>query len=92
MADDSLPPSLPFFSDGVPFYYNEKTQETQWEKPFELLTPAEIKANRGDWWWIPDAEQAFVVAAKKDDAGTWRLEDSLSVSRGAASLLTNYFS
>lgn len=48
-------------ADGVDYYYNTETQETSWDKPWELMTEEE-KAQGDDWFWVPDEEQAFVPA------------------------------
>lgn len=40
-------------ADGQAYYYNTQTQQTQWEKPNELLSGNELGQD-GEWYWIPD--------------------------------------
>lgn len=32
--------------DGRPYYYNASTKVTQWTKPEEMMTPAEVSSRR----------------------------------------------
>jgi myosin heavy subunit len=47
--------------EGLAYYVNTETQETQWDKPDELKTEEEL-ADNGEWLWIPDTTQVFVPA------------------------------
>jgi len=49
-----------FTSEGVPYYYNEQTQETSWDKPDCLLT-ADEKEGMGSWIWAPHEEHGYVA-------------------------------
>lgn len=34
-------------ADGRVYYYNTQTKATQWTKPMELMTPAEVRKQKG---------------------------------------------
>jgi myosin protein heavy chain len=53
-------------ADGVDYYLNIETNETQWEKPLELMTDEEMN-EQGEWLWVPDEENVYVPA--KLDSG-----------------------
>lgn len=36
-------------ADGRVYYYNVQTKATQWQKPMELMTPAEVKHILSIW-------------------------------------------
>ena len=52
--------------EGVDYYLNIETQETQWEKPIELMTDEEMN-EKGEWLWVPDVENVY-IPAKLDSA------------------------
>jgi len=61
-------------ADGLDYYYNTDTKETSWDKPEELMTPAELDAKGrreggamdrrmgilGKWVWVPDDTECYV--------------------------------
>lgn len=47
--------------DGIPYYYNELTGQTSWDKPKELQAKNELE-RAGKWIWIPDHLDGFVPA------------------------------
>lgn len=49
--------------EGETYYWNSKTEKTQWEKPTELYSGNEVP--EGDWCWMEDEVEAFVPATIK---------------------------
>jgi len=47
--------------DGVDYYLNIETNETQWEKPLELMSDAEIN-DQGEWLWVPSSTDVYIPA------------------------------
>ena len=45
--------------DGLDYYVNTETNESQWEKPPELQTEEDIKREGGDWYWAPHETEVF---------------------------------
>ena len=45
--------------------HSKETNETSWEKPEELMTEDELNAS-GEWVWIKDKEQVYILLALKD--------------------------
>ena len=59
--------------DGLPYYYNENTEEITWDKPDALRTPQEIEEESGDWTWVPHPTQLWQPAriiSKNEDGST----------------------
>ena len=55
-------------ADGQEYYYNIKTQKTQWEKPNELKTQDDYE-RAGDWVWAPHEMHGYVPARVVSNAG-----------------------
>eukprot|EP01128_Nolandella_sp_AFSM9_P005027 TRINITY_DN2371_c0_g1_i1.p1 TRINITY_DN2371_c0_g1~~TRINITY_DN2371_c0_g1_i1.p1 ORF type:complete len:1548 (+),score=443.67 TRINITY_DN2371_c0_g1_i1:76-4644(+) len=47
-------------AEGEVYYFNEQTQDTQWEKPAVMMDATDTPA--GDWCWMEDEQDAFVPA------------------------------
>ena len=50
-----------FTSEGVAYYFNERTQATSWDKPDCLMT-ADEKEGIGSWLWAPHPTHGYVAA------------------------------
>src|SRR3989338_4406119 len=50
-----------FPSEGVAYYYNERTQATSWDKP-ECLMTSDEKEGIGSWLWAPHPTHVYVAA------------------------------
>lgn len=45
--------------DGVPYFFNSKTNCLSWEKPEALLTEAERAQGREQWVWVRDGDAGW---------------------------------
>lgn len=50
-----------FTTEGVAYYFNERTQATSWDKP-ECLMSADEKEGIGSWLWAPHPVHGYVAA------------------------------
>ena len=48
--------------DGLDYYVNVETNETQWDKPEELMTEDEMNESGGEWVWVPHPTEVFTPA------------------------------
>ena len=49
--------------EGQSYYWNQKSDTTQWEKPEELKTEAD-RERAGDWIWMPHQVEGFLPARR----------------------------
>lgn len=60
--------------EGVIYYHNAASGQTQWDKPAELKDDSDIE-REGDWFWLPSPEEAFIPgrrdAINGDGSGTF---------------------
>ncbi|CEO99091.1 hypothetical protein PBRA_007205 [Plasmodiophora brassicae] len=66
--------------EGLTYFYNIRTNETQWDRPPELMT-AEHQAQSGDWVWLPDNVECF-IPARVETRGYGGSKASLRTSDG----------
>ncbi|KMZ70651.1 Pre-mRNA-processing protein 40A [Zostera marina] len=71
-------------SDGKRYYYNKKTSQSSWEKPFDLMTPLE-KADASTVWkefTTPEGRKYYYNKLTKQSK--WTIPDELRLAREQA--------
>ena len=61
VEEDTCPWQELTTAEGSVYYVNTETQETQYDKPVELMSEEEL-ALSGEWVWVPHEEEVFVPA------------------------------
>ena len=62
-----------FTINGTPYYYHNGTGKVAWEKPDALKSADEMKVDQGQWVWLKDEVESWVVASQvaKNPDGTY---------------------
>lgn len=68
-------------ADGKRYYYNRKTKQSSWEKPFELMTPIERADASTDWREFTTPEGRKYYYNKVTKASKWIMPDELKLAR-----------
>uniref|UniRef100_A0A2P2MEM0 Pre-mRNA-processing protein 40A isoform X3 n=1 Tax=Rhizophora mucronata TaxID=61149 RepID=A0A2P2MEM0_RHIMU len=71
-------------ADGRRYYYNKKTKQSSWEKPFELMTPIE-RADASTVWkefTTPEGKKYYYNKVTKQSM--WSIPDELKLAREQA--------
>ncbi|XP_017701078.1 pre-mRNA-processing protein 40A-like isoform X3 [Phoenix dactylifera] len=70
--------------DGKRYYYNKKTRQSSWEKPFELMTPVERADASTDWkeFSTPDGRTYYYNKVTK--VSKWIIPEELKLAREQA--------
>ncbi|CAK7330229.1 unnamed protein product [Dovyalis caffra] len=68
-------------ANGRRFYYNKRTKQSSWEKPFELMTPIERADASTDWkeFTSPDGRKYYYNKVTKQSK--WEIPEELKVAR-----------
>uniref|UniRef100_A0A803MC30 Pre-mRNA-processing protein 40A n=1 Tax=Chenopodium quinoa TaxID=63459 RepID=A0A803MC30_CHEQI len=68
-------------NNGRRFYYNKKTRQSTWEKPFELMTPIERADATTDWkeYTGPDGRKYYYNRVTKQSK--WVIPEELKLAR-----------
>uniref|UniRef100_A0A6N2MBW6 Pre-mRNA-processing protein 40A-like n=1 Tax=Salix viminalis TaxID=40686 RepID=A0A6N2MBW6_SALVM len=71
-------------ANGRRFYYNKRTRQSSWEKPFELLTPIERADASTDWkeFTSPDGRKYYYNKVTKQSK--WEIPEDLKLARARA--------
>ncbi|XP_021866042.1 pre-mRNA-processing protein 40A [Spinacia oleracea] len=80
-AEKSSSDWLEHTNNGRRFYYNKKTRQSTWEKPFELMTPIERADATTDWkeYMGPDGRKYFYNKVTKQSK--WVIPEELKLAR-----------
>uniref|UniRef100_A0A2K1Z4Z7 Pre-mRNA-processing protein 40A-like n=1 Tax=Populus trichocarpa TaxID=3694 RepID=A0A2K1Z4Z7_POPTR len=67
--------------NGRRFYYNKRTKQSSWEKPFELMTPIERADASTDWkeFTSPDGRKYYFNKVTKQSK--WEIPEELKLAR-----------
>lgn len=63
--------------DGVPYFFNSKTNCLSWEKPDVLLTEAERAQGLQQWVWVRDGDAGWVPVRVVECGGGCDLQESM---------------
>ncbi|PNT57402.2 hypothetical protein POPTR_001G289800v4 [Populus trichocarpa] len=68
-------------ANGRRFYYNKRTRQSSWEKPYELLTPIERADASTDWkeFKSPDGRKYYYNKVTKQSK--WEIPEELKLAR-----------
>ncbi|XP_011002323.1 PREDICTED: pre-mRNA-processing protein 40A-like isoform X2 [Populus euphratica] len=68
-------------ANGRRFYYNKRTKQSSWEKPFELMTPIERADASTDWkeFTSPDGRKYYYNKVTKQSK--WEIPEELKLAR-----------
>ncbi|KAG0497796.1 hypothetical protein HPP92_002487 [Vanilla planifolia] len=71
-------------ADGKRYYYNKKTRQSSWEKPFELMTPTERADASTEWkeFQTPDGRKYYYNKVTKQSK--WSIPEELKIAREQA--------
>ncbi|PKA60788.1 Pre-mRNA-processing protein 40A [Apostasia shenzhenica] len=71
-------------ADGKRYYYNKKTRQSSWEKPFELMTPTERADASTEWkeFQTPDGRKYYYNKVTKQSK--WTIPEELKLAREQA--------
>lgn len=71
-------------SDGKRYFYNKKTRQSSWEKPFELLSPIERADASTDWkeFTTPDGRTYYYNKVTKQSK--WTMPEEMEAARKQA--------
>ncbi|XP_020581974.1 pre-mRNA-processing protein 40A [Phalaenopsis equestris] len=71
-------------ADGKRYYYNKKTRQSSWEKPFELMTPTERADASTEWkeFQTPDGRKYYYNKVTKQSK--WSIPEELKLAREQA--------
>lgn len=83
-AEKSSSDWLEHTNNGRRFYYNRKTRQSTWEKPFELMTPIERADATTDWkeYTGPDGRKYYYNKVTKQSK--WVIPEELKLAREQA--------
>ncbi|XP_073112441.1 pre-mRNA-processing protein 40A isoform X1 [Elaeis guineensis] len=71
-------------ADGKRYYYNKKTRQSSWEKPFELMTPIERADASTDWKEFSTSDGRTYYYNKVTKISKWIIPDELKLAREQA--------
>eukprot|EP00252_Welwitschia_mirabilis_P009981 TRINITY_DN22986_c0_g2_i2.p1 TRINITY_DN22986_c0_g2~~TRINITY_DN22986_c0_g2_i2.p1 ORF type:complete len:1096 (-),score=355.45 TRINITY_DN22986_c0_g2_i2:190-3477(-) len=71
-------------ADGRRYYYNKKTRQSSWEKPFELMTPIERADASTVWKEFTTADGRKYYYNKVTKQSKWTIPDELKIAREQA--------
>lgn len=76
-------------ADGKRYYYNKKTRQSSWEKPFELMTPTERADASTEWkeFHTPDGRKYYYNKVTKQSK--WTIPEELKLAREQAEKSVN---
>lgn len=76
-------------ADGKRYYYNKKTRQSSWEKPFELMTPTERADASTEWkeFNTPDGRKYYYNKVSKQSK--WSIPEELKLAREQAEKSVN---
>ncbi|XP_057863573.2 pre-mRNA-processing protein 40A isoform X2 [Cryptomeria japonica] len=71
-------------SEGKRYYYNKRTRQSSWEKPYELLTPTERADASTDWkeFSTPDGRKYYYNKVTKQSK--WTMPEEMEAARRQA--------
>ncbi|OAY85434.1 Pre-mRNA-processing protein 40A [Ananas comosus] len=76
-------------ADGKKYYYNKKTRQSSWEKPFELMTPTERADASTVWKEFITSEGRKYYYNKVTKQSKWTIPDELKLARETAEKAAN---
>ncbi|KAH9329126.1 hypothetical protein KI387_001234, partial [Taxus chinensis] len=71
-------------SDGKRYYYNKKTRQSSWEKPYELLTPIERADASTDWKEFTTSDGRKYFFNKVTKQSKWTIPEEMEAARKQA--------
>ncbi|KAG0477800.1 hypothetical protein HPP92_012519 [Vanilla planifolia] len=71
-------------ADGKRYYYNRKTRQSSWEKPFELMTPTERADATTDWKEFQTTDGRKYYYNKVTKQSKWTIPEELKIARELA--------
>uniref|UniRef100_A0A1D1XH56 Pre-mRNA-processing factor 40 A n=1 Tax=Anthurium amnicola TaxID=1678845 RepID=A0A1D1XH56_9ARAE len=71
-------------ADGKRYYYNKKTRQSTWEKPFELMTPIERADASTVWKEFTTSDGRKYYYNKLTKQSKWTIPDELKLAREQA--------
>lgn len=71
-------------SDGKRYFYNKKTRQSSWEKPFELLSPIERADASTDWKEFTTADGRKYYYSKVTKQSKWTMPEEMEAARRQA--------
>ncbi|KAI0499429.1 hypothetical protein KFK09_020332 [Dendrobium nobile] len=76
-------------ADGKRYYYNKKTRQSSWAKPFELMTPTERADASTEWkeFQTPDGRKYYYNKVTKQSK--WSIPEELKLAREQAEKAAN---
>jgi hypothetical protein len=71
-------------SEGKRYYYNKRTRQSSWEKPYELLTPTERADASTDWKEFSTADGRKYYFNKITKLSKWTMPEEIEAARKQA--------